>query len=162
MSYYKFIELKNREIKTEDIETYLNVVNNDFFSGLLEITKFKNKYYTLRYEDLYFISVEINKNGIDINFTLKYRMNEIIASIFSQYIAEKYANYDSFKMEYEKILWDEISDEYVTIYEPDSIDRYIKYIIYDIGYVEDDIKKFAKKIKRNKIINKFKLYFNLY
>ena len=168
MAYYRHIELKGKEIKLTDFEQYLEDVNNKYFSGLLNVTKFKDKHYIIEYNDDYFVSIDINddkevdERTIDFRFTLKFRMNEILTQIFTQYIAEKIADYDDFKMEYEKILYDEIEGDYVNIYEPESIDNYINYIIYDIGYVEDDIKKFAKKIKRNKIINKIKMFFFLY
>ena len=161
MAYYRHIELK---VKIEKFEQYLEDCNNKFFSGLLNITKFNNKEYSLEYDDMYFVGIEIDddENTIDFRFNLKYRMNEIIMSIFTQYIAEKIAKYDAYLMEYDKILYDEIEGDYINIYENDALERYFKYVFENKEYLEDDFKDFVDKIKRNKRINKLKMYFNLY
>jgi len=162
MAYHRYIEIKDKKIKSEDIEQHLEDINNNFFSGLLKITKYKDKEYIVEYDDEYFVSIDINDDVIIFRFNLKYRMNEIITQIFSQYIAEKIAKYDVFEMTYEKILFDEIENEYVNIYDPESIGRYINYIIYDLCIINDDIREFYKKVKKNKLINKIKVFLNLY
>ena len=163
MAYYRSIETKNKDVKIKDIERYLEDVNNMYFSGLLNIEKYHKNVFIITYEDFdYVVSIDINEENISFRYSLHKRMNKIITQIFSQYIAEKYAKYDYFTMKYEDILYDEIEDKYVTIYEPDTIDDYIKYIYYDIGYIEDDIKSFFKKIKKYKIINKIKIFLKLY
>jgi len=158
----RFIKTKNI-INIEDINKYLTETNNKFFSGLLKIEKYQNNKFKISYDDTYFTEMLIYDDLKTVSLSSNDNsMNSVIKNIFSHYIASKYSNFNKKDMDYEKILYDDLDEKYISILDEKNIKLFFKYTLISMSNLSDYDKIFINKINRNKILNKIKNLLNLY